>query len=93
MKITIKYPGSRSEERFEATDTLKTVKAWFTKREGVPADKCIIKIGGNPVEDDSKTLGQLGVKDGDEVQIALRLRTAGRRRTKKQRKTRRRQRR
>jgi len=92
MLITIKYPGGKSKERFEASDTLKTVKAWFTKKEDVPADKCVIKVDGNPVMDDSKTLGELGVKDGAELQISLRLGTGGRRRTKKQRKTRRRHR-
>lgn len=74
MKIYVKFlSGKIFTLQVEPSDTIELVKAMIYDKEGIVPDLQRLIFVNKPLEDD-RTLFSYNVKDGDTLQLALRLR-------------------
>lgn len=73
ISITLKrLDGSSSVLAVDTDDKVGAVKEKLSEKDDVPAEKHRLIYRGHMLEDD-KTLGEYGIKNGDELFVMLRL--------------------
>ena len=68
MQITVKTPEGKSIPlTVKPTDTVQDVKKQVANKENIPIDDQRLQFNGKPLNDDSKTLDDLGINHGDTI--------------------------